>query len=88
VHGETAFVEVRGEMGEVFVMANFTSAATVDEIEFVCNAPDTCRLPAAAAGLGLREIRALKGLPSLRNRRPNAASLRPATSRTSPPSAP
>jgi hypothetical protein len=66
VHGETAFVEVRGEMGEVFVMANFTSAATVDEIEFVCNAPEHVGFLLRLLTGAFREIRALRGLPSSR----------------------
>ncbi|MER9814278.1 hypothetical protein [Mesorhizobium sp. M0129] len=67
VQGETAFVEVRGDMGEVFVMANFTSAATVDEIEFVCNAPENVGFLLRLLGNAFDTIRTLKGDPPLRN---------------------
>ncbi|RWO90906.1 hypothetical protein [Mesorhizobium sp.] len=62
-----AFVEVRGEMpGEVFVLARFDAAATVDEINFVCNAPDTIHFLLRLLDAAFFEIRALRGLPEPR----------------------
>lgn len=66
VQGETAFVEARGEMGEVFTLLTFDQA-TVDEIEFVCNAPETVGFLLRLLGDAFEKIRTLKGDPPLRN---------------------
>ncbi|RWC25889.1 MAG: hypothetical protein EOS27_26930 [Mesorhizobium sp.] len=67
VHGEAgAFVEARGEMGELLVLLRF-DAASVDEIDFVCNAPDTVRFLLRLLDGAFREIRRLAGKPPHRN---------------------
>ncbi|RWC29826.1 MAG: hypothetical protein EOS70_23340 [Mesorhizobium sp.] len=64
---EGAFVEARGEMpGEVFVLARFGAAATVDEINFVCDGPDTIHFLLGLLDKAFREIRSLRGLPEHR----------------------
>lgn len=66
VHGEAgAFVEARGEMGELLVLARF-DAATVDEISFICDAPDHVRFLLRLVDAAFLEIRALRGLPAPR----------------------
>lgn len=65
VHGDTAFVESRGEMGELFVLARFDEA-TVDEIDFVTDAPDTVRFLLRLLDAAFREVRQLRGLPEPR----------------------
>lgn len=66
VHGtDGAFVESRGEMGELFVLARFDEA-TVDEIDFICNAPDTLRFMVRLFDAACFTIRQLKGLPEPR----------------------
>ncbi|TPJ75815.1 hypothetical protein FJ422_30830 [Mesorhizobium sp. B2-6-3] len=67
VHGEAgAFIEARGEMGELFVLARF-DAATPDEIAFLCDAPDTVRFLLRLLDEAFGTIRALKGEPARRN---------------------
>jgi hypothetical protein len=67
VHGEGgAFIEARGEMGELFVMLRF-DAATPDEIAFVCNVPDTVRFLLRLLDEAFGTIRALRGEPPRRN---------------------
>ncbi|MER9164382.1 hypothetical protein [Mesorhizobium sp. M0715] len=67
VHGDAgAFLEARGEMGELPVLARFDEA-TVDEIDFVCNAPDTVRFLLRLLTNAFDTIRDLKGLPPHRN---------------------
>jgi len=66
VHGETAFVEARGDMGELFVLARFDTA-TVAEIDFICTAPETVAFLLRLLEEAFREIRALRGLPAARN---------------------
>ncbi|WP_136617043.1 MULTISPECIES: hypothetical protein [Mesorhizobium] len=67
VHGEAgAFVEARGEMGELLVLLRF-DAASVDEIDFVCNAPDTTKFLLRLLDDSFREIRKLSGKPPHRN---------------------
>lgn len=61
VHGEAgAFLEGRGEMGELLVLARF-DAASVDEIDFACNAPDTVGFLLRLLDAAFGQIRALKG---------------------------
>jgi len=61
VHGKAgAFVEARGEMGELLVLARF-DAASVDEIDFICNAPDTVAFLLALLDRSIDTIHALKG---------------------------
>ncbi|RWQ12359.1 hypothetical protein [Mesorhizobium sp.] len=63
VHGaDGAFVESRGEMGELFVLANFDEA-TVDEIDFICNAADTVTFLLRLLDAAYFRIRQLRGLP-------------------------
>ncbi|RVD15430.1 MAG: hypothetical protein EOS73_32070 [Mesorhizobium sp.] len=67
VHGDAgAFVEARGEMGERMVLLRF-DAATVDEIDFVCSAPDTVAFLLRLLDDSFREIRRLAGKPPHRN---------------------
>ncbi|RWO29594.1 MAG: hypothetical protein EOS10_22380 [Mesorhizobium sp.] len=57
VHGaDGAYVESRGEMGELFVLARFDEA-TIDEIAFVTDAPDTVRFLLRLLDAAFREIR-------------------------------
>ncbi|RWP88343.1 MAG: hypothetical protein EOR12_16655 [Mesorhizobium sp.] len=66
VHGEAgAFVEVRGEMGELLVLLRF-DAATVDEIDFVCSAPDTVAFLLRLLDEAFGKIRDLRGEPAPR----------------------
>lgn len=66
VHGGAgAFVESRGEMGELFVLARFDEA-TVDEIDFICNAPDTVTFLLRLLDAAFFKIRQLSGLPEPR----------------------
>ncbi|TPM41559.1 hypothetical protein [Mesorhizobium sp. B2-3-4] len=67
VHGEGgAFIEARGEMGELFVLARF-DAATPDEISFLCDAPDTVRFLRRLLKEAFDRIRDLRGEPTRRN---------------------
>ena len=66
VQGDFAFVEARGEMGEVFTLLRFDQA-TVDEIEFVCNAPETVGFLLRLLDDAFAKIRTLKGDPAPRN---------------------
>lgn len=67
VQGETAFMEAQGELGEVFVLAHFEPVATVDEIEFVCNAPEAVGFLLRLIERASETIRTLKGDPPPRN---------------------
>jgi hypothetical protein len=67
VHGETgAFIESRGEMGELFVMLRFDEA-TPDEIAFACDAPETVAFLLRLIDEAFGTIRALKGQPPRSN---------------------
>ncbi|QKC83255.1 hypothetical protein [Mesorhizobium sp. NZP2077] len=67
VHGEAgAFIESRGEMGELFVLLRFDEA-TPDEIAFVCDAADTVDFLLRLVDDAFDTIRALKGEPPRRN---------------------
>ncbi|TPM55333.1 hypothetical protein FJ959_18160 [Mesorhizobium sp. B2-2-4] len=67
VHGEAgAFIEARGEMGELFVLARFDEASS-DEIAFLCDAPDTVRFLLRLLDEAFGTIRTLKGEPARRN---------------------
>lgn len=67
VHGEAgAFVESRGEMGELFVLLRFDEA-TPDEIAFACDAPVTVGFLLRLLDDAFDTIRALKGEPPQRN---------------------
>lgn len=64
VHDETgAFVETRGAMGELFVLARFDPLASDDEIEFACNAPDVVAFLLRLLDASFAEVRRLKGAP-------------------------
>lgn len=66
VHGaDGAYVESRGEMGELFVLARFDEA-TIDEIAFVTDAPDTVRFLLRLLDDAFEKIRQLRGLPEPR----------------------
>lgn len=66
VHGDAgAFVEARGEMGERLVLLRF-DAATVDEIDFVCSAPDTVAFLLHLLDQAFGKIRDLRGEPAPR----------------------
>ncbi|MER9901624.1 hypothetical protein [Mesorhizobium sp. M0130] len=66
VHGaDGAFVESHGDMGEMFVLARF-DGATVDEIDFVCNAPETVAFLLRLFDAACFQIRQLRGLPEPR----------------------
>ncbi|MER9471068.1 hypothetical protein [Mesorhizobium sp. M0520] len=66
VHGaDGAFVESHGDMGELFVLARFDEA-TVDEIDFVCNAPETVAFLLRLFDAACFQIRQLRGLPEPR----------------------
>lgn len=56
-----AFIETRGEMGELFVLARFDALATVDEIAFAADAPDMVRFLLGLLDKAFREIRGLRG---------------------------
>ncbi|TPM92711.1 hypothetical protein [Mesorhizobium sp. B2-1-3A] len=76
VHGEAgAFIESRGEMGELFVLLRFDEA-TPDEMAFACDAPDTIGFLLRLLDNAFDTIRLLKGTPSHRNQaaEPPAAS--------------
>ncbi|TPK38686.1 hypothetical protein [Mesorhizobium sp. B2-5-3] len=67
VHSATgAFIEARGEMGELFVLARF-DMATPDEIAFLCDAADTVRFLLRLLDEAFGTIRALKGEPARHN---------------------
>ncbi|TIN82697.1 hypothetical protein [Mesorhizobium sp.] len=75
VHDESgAFVETRGAMGELFVLARFDPGATDDEIAFACDAPDTVRFLLKLLGRAFSEIHELRGDPV----QPNKAAGEPA----------
>jgi len=60
--GSGAFIEARGEMpGEVFVLARFSDAATVDEVTFACDAPVTVRFLLKLLDEAFTKIRELRG---------------------------
>ncbi|TIX73964.1 MAG: hypothetical protein E5V25_04070 [Mesorhizobium sp.] len=61
-----AFIEMRGEMGELFVLARFDALATVDEIAFATDAPDMVRFLLGLVDKAFAEIRALQRLPEQR----------------------
>jgi hypothetical protein len=65
VDGE--FIESRGEMGELLVLARFHPGATVDEVTFAVDAPDTVRFLLRLLDQAFREIRALKAPPPERS---------------------
>ncbi|WP_421912750.1 hypothetical protein [Mesorhizobium sp.] len=60
-----ALIEARGEMGELLVLARF-DAASVDEIAFAADAPDTVRFLLRLLDKAFGEVRALRGLPAQR----------------------
>lgn len=63
VHDEAgAFIEAQGEMGELFRLARFDEA-TVDEIDFVVDAPERDRFLLRLLDQAFATIRALKGQP-------------------------
>ncbi|MBZ9719116.1 hypothetical protein LB519_14805 [Mesorhizobium sp. AD1-1] len=65
--GDADLVESHGEMGELFQIVRFGPAATLDEIEFVCNAPETVRFLLRLLGQAFDKIRELNGEPPRRN---------------------
>ncbi len=76
VHSEHgAFIEARAEMGELFVLARFDGAASIDEIAFAVDAPEHVRFLLRLLDAAFREIRRLKGLdqPSEPQRKDYAA---------------
>lgn len=62
VHDESgAFVETRGAMGELFVLARFDPGATDDEIAFASYAPDMVRFLLRLLDGAFSEVHRLKG---------------------------
>jgi hypothetical protein len=61
------FIESRGEMGELLVLARFHPGATMDEIAFAVDAPDTVRFLLRLLDHAFSEIRALKAPPLARH---------------------
>lgn len=57
------YVESRGEMGELFVLARFDPSATIEEITFVVDAPDTVVFLLRLLDQAFGKIRTLRGLP-------------------------
>ena len=71
--GDGEFIESRGEMGELLVLARFPPGATVDEIAFAVDAPDTVRFLLRLLDQAFREIRTLKAPPPERRAKDFAA---------------
>lgn len=61
--GDGEFIEARGEMGELLVLARFHPGATMDEIAFAVDAPDMVRFLLRLLDQAFREIRALRAPP-------------------------
>jgi len=65
VHDETgAFIETRGAMGELFVLARFDPLAAVEEIDFACDAPDVVAFLLRLLDAAFAEVRRLKDVPT------------------------
>lgn len=63
VYGEHAFIEARGDRGELpFILARFDPAASVDEVAFAADAPANIRFLLRLLDDAFKEIRRLKGL--------------------------
>ncbi|TPI39299.1 hypothetical protein FJW07_14050 [Mesorhizobium sp. B3-1-9] len=68
-HDETgALIEARGDYGERYVLARFGDHASVDEVAFVCGAPDTVRFLLHLLARAFSEIHELRGEPVRRNK--------------------
>jgi hypothetical protein len=58
-----AFIEIRGAMGELFVLARFDAGATKEEMAFATDAPDMVRFLLRLLDNSFQTIRKLKGAP-------------------------
>ncbi|RWX60070.1 hypothetical protein [Mesorhizobium sp. M2A.F.Ca.ET.039.01.1.1] len=64
VHDQSgAFIEMRGAMGELFVLARFDAGATNEEMAFATDAPDMVRFLLRLLDNSFQTIRKLKGTP-------------------------
>ncbi len=63
-----ALIEARGDFGERYLLCRFGDMATVEEVEFVCDAPETVRFLIDLLRLAFDEIRELRGEPPLKNK--------------------
>ncbi|MBZ9985686.1 hypothetical protein LB572_01100 [Mesorhizobium sp. BH1-1-5] len=64
VHDQSgAFIEIRGAMGELFVLARFDPGATNEEMAFATDAPDMVRFLLRLLDGSFQTIRKLKGVP-------------------------
>jgi hypothetical protein len=62
VHDQSgAFIEIRGAMGELFVLARFDPGATNEEMTFATDAPDMVRFLLRLLDNSFQTIRKLKG---------------------------
>ncbi|TJV70325.1 MAG: hypothetical protein E5X76_20020 [Mesorhizobium sp.] len=68
VHDQSgAFIEIRGAMGELFVLARFDAGATKEEMAFATDAPDIVRFLLRLLDGSFQTIRKLKGAPAESN---------------------
>ncbi|TIR00845.1 hypothetical protein [Mesorhizobium sp.] len=58
-----ALIEARGDYGERYLLARFGDRVTVEEVEFVCQAPETVRFLLKLLGRAFSEIHELRGDP-------------------------
>lgn len=63
-----ALIEATGDYGERYVLARFGDHASVDEVAFVCGAPDTVRFLLRLLTRAFSEIHDLRGEPVQRNK--------------------